>query len=47
MPHGDALVPLFVTTSQLLLMQHAKESHLKLFEDIIGNGDLIVDACCR
>jgi hypothetical protein len=41
------IVPLFLTALQLLLMQHAKGNQVKLFEDIIRNGDLIVDACSR
>ncbi len=32
---------------QLLLMQHAKEHHLKLFDDVISNGEYIADACSR
>ncbi len=32
---------------QIMLMQNAKEHRVRLFEDVLRNGDLIVHACSR
>ncbi len=40
-------MPFIMTPPQLLLMHHEKEHRLKLFDDVICNGNLIIHACSR
>ena len=44
--HDDAELFMFVLL-QIMLMQNAKEHRVRLFEDVLRNGDLIVHACSR
>jgi hypothetical protein len=44
--HDDAELFMFLLL-QIMLMQNAKEHRVRLFEDVLRNGDLIVHACSR